>query len=263
MPQSSNLDNSLTSLGSLSAHRRDLLARLGLRTVGDLLFHFPRAYEDLSDVRTIAQLTAGPIQTVQGEVVEIGSRDLNNGGFVVSVVISDDGQRGLEGLWFNQAGAARRFHYGQRVSFSGKPRWYRDHWQMNTPRVQVLDEEPGPDVSVVPIYPLTEDLRLEHLRPLVAKALDSHAADVSDVLPESLQQKHRWPGVVQALRDVHNPATLESARHAGRRFIYEEFLILQLALALRRRELRDRQRARACRSTGPSIPTSAGSFPLT
>jgi ATP-dependent DNA helicase RecG len=243
MPQPGSLEKSLTSLANLSSRRRELLARLGLRTVGDLLFHFPRAYEDLTDVRPIVKLTAGTIQTVQGEVVEIDSRELTNGGFVVSVVISDDGQRGLEGVWFNQGGAAKRFRYGQRVSFSGKPRWYRDHWQMNTPRVQYLDEGPTDESSIVPIYPLTEDLRLEHLRPLVAQALDRHSAEVIDILPESLKQKHRWPAVGQALREVHQPATLESANHACGRFIYEEFLILQLALALRRREVRDRQRA--------------------
>ncbi len=243
MPQPMSLEQNLTSLARLTPQRRELLARLGLHTVGDLLFHFPRTYEDLTDVRTIATLTAGTIQTVKGEVVEITSRDLPNGGFVVSVEISDDGQGGMEAVWFNQAGAARRFRFGQWVSFSGKPRWYRDHWQMNAPRVQLLDEEPPPDSSVVPIYPLTEDLRLEHLRPLLAAALDHCSSEVIDILPESLKQKHRWPSVAQALRDVHQPKTLESARHGCRRFIYEEFLVLQLALALRRREVRDRQRA--------------------
>jgi len=234
---------SLETLPGVSAARVDLLARLGLRTIGDLFFHLPRAYEDLNDVRPIVSLSAGSIQTVQGEVVEIDGRSLSDGRTVVSVVLSDDGKNCLEAVWFNQSFAAKRFRYGQRLSFSGKPKWYRDHWQMSSPRVQILDgggvEQPG----VVPVYPLTEDLRLEHLRPIVSRAIDLHAANVADVLPVALRHKHDWPTFEQALRDIHFPPSLTAATRGRRRFVYEEFLILQLALALRRREVRDEGRA--------------------
>src|SRR6266851_4923674 len=139
---------SLDTLPGVSPSRLELLERLGLRTVGDLLFHFPRSYEDLTDVRSIATLVAGKIQTVRGEVVEIEGRSLNDGRRVVSVVISDDGTNCLEGVWFNQPNAARRFRFGQWLSFGAKPKWFRDHWQMTNPRVQILDgdeqeTEPG------------------------------------------------------------------------------------------------------------------------
>jgi ATP-dependent DNA helicase RecG len=251
MPSANPLATPLQELPGVSAARLDQLTRLGLRTVGDLLFHFPRAYEDLTDLRPIRSLTADVPQTVQGEVVEIDSRSLSGGGFVVSVVLSDGGPHCLEGVWFNQAYAARRFRYGQHVSFSGKPKWYRDHWQMSNPRVQLLDaaDDAADTPGVLPVYPLTEDLRLEHLRPLIARALDRFAGGVADVLPAELKRKHGWPDAVQALRQVHFPPSMEDAQKARRRFIYEEFLILQLALALRRREVRDQRRA-------PVLPTT-------
>ncbi len=240
----------LRLLPGVSDHRVELLGRLGIQTIGDLLFHFPRVYEDLTDRRGIADLTAGTIQTVEGEIVEIDSRELTKGGFVVSVVLSDGGPACLEGVWFNQAGAARRFRYGLRVAFSGRPRWFRDHWQMNTPRVQVLDgQDHGMRPSVIPVYPLTEELRPEALRPLIGKALDRFAGAIPDVLPEALRRQHDWPPVAEALRTVHFPDSLKTALHCRRRFVYEEFLILQLALALRRREVRDRRRA-------PVLPTT-------
>jgi ATP-dependent DNA helicase RecG len=238
------LGQGLETLPGATPTRRELLGRLGLRTVGDLLFHFPRAYEDLRDVRPIAAVTAGTPQTVQGEVIEMDTRYLNDGGFVVSVVLCDDGAHVLEGVWFNQAYVTRRFRYGQRLSFSGKPKWYRDHWQMSSPRVQVLDgtaEATAP--GVVPVYPLTEDLRPDQLRPLIGRALDLHAAAVPELLPEEIRRRRGWPPAHQALREVHFPPGLDEAHRARRRFIYEEFLLLQLALALRRREVRDGQRA--------------------
>ena len=244
MSDSNPLRTPLADLPGVSPARLELLERLGLRTVGDLLCHFPRSYEDLNDVRAIAALSADSIQTVQGEVVEIDGRSLSDGRTVVSVVLSDDGKNCLEGVWFNQAFAARRFRYGQCLSFSGKPKWYRDHWQMSSPRVQILDgsnanNRPG----IVPVYPLTEDLRPDQLRPLIARAIELHAGRVPDVLPDVLRKKHNWPVFAQALRDIHSPSSVEAATRGRRRFVYEEFLILQLALALRRREVRDEGRA--------------------
>jgi ATP-dependent DNA helicase RecG len=231
-------------LPSVTPARRDLLARLGLLTVGDLLMHLPRSYEDLTDVRGIRSLTTGKTQTVRGEVVEIEGRRLDDGRAVVSVVLSDDGKNVLEGIWFNQAGAARRFRFGQRLAFSGKPRRYRGHWQMNNPRVQFLDgQEQSEQPQIIPIYPMTEDLRPETLRSLIGKAIDKYAMQLLDILPPELRTKRGWPSLAQAMRDVHFPPSLSAARKARGRFVYEEFLILQLALALRRRELRDRQRA--------------------
>ena len=240
----------LQTLPGAAPSRLELLARLGLYTVGDLLFHFPRSYEDLTDLRPISALAADVPLTVQGEVVEMEGRNLADGRCIVSVVISDDGVHCLEGVWFNQAYAARRFRFGQRLSFSGKPKWRRDHWQMSSPRVQVLDggaEATTP--GVVPVYPLTDGLHSEQLRPLIGKALDLYASRVIENLPESLRGLHDWPGVAAALRTVHFPPSAAEAAQARRRFIYEEFLLLQLALASRRREVRDRGRA-------PILPTT-------
>ncbi len=255
----------LETLPGISVPRLELLKRLGLSTVGDLLFHFPRAYEDLTDVRSIAALSAGSIQTVQGEVIEIEGRSLSDGRTVVSVVLSDDGKNCLEGVWFNQPYAAKRFRYGQQLSFSGKPKWYRDHWQMSNPRVQILDGNSAPRLGVAPIYPLTEDLRPEHLRSLLRKLLDRYAAHVTDVLPVALRRKHDWPTCDQALRDIHFPPTLAAAARGRRRFVYEEFLILQVALALRRREMREEGRAPILTTT-PAIDARIRRlfpFPLT
>ena len=253
-----DLQQELDTLPGVSPARRELLGRLGLRTVGDLLFHFPRAYEDLTDVRRIAELTAGELQTVQGEVVEIEGRELLKGGCVVSVVLCDDGRHCLEGIWFNQPHAASRFRQGQRLAFSGRPKWFRDfrhnreHWQMTSPRVQPLDGPVSPDASggIVPVYPLTADLRADQLRPVIRRALDRHTGRLAEVLPEALRVQHGFPEASKALHDIHFPVSLADAQNARRRFVYEELLVLQLALALRRRELRDRERA-------PVLPVNA------
>jgi ATP-dependent DNA helicase RecG len=255
VPPENPLTVPLERLPEITPARLDLLARLEIRTVGELLFHLPRAYEDLNDVRPISGISAGGTQTVQGEVVEILGDSLADGRCVVRVVLSDDGKSVVEGVWFNQPHAARRFRYGQRVAFSGKPKWYRDHWQLSNPRVQILETrgQPGatvaPSGGIVPVYPLTEDLHLEQLHPLIRKALERYESRLVDILPPVLRGERDLPPLAQALRDVHFPSSLEAAQRGRRRFIYEEFLVLQVALALRRREVRDQRRA-------PPLPSS-------
>lgn len=244
------LEDPLDTLPGLSPARYDLIAKLGIGTIADLLAHFPRDYQDLSDRRRIANLEANVLQTVEGEVVEIEQRSLGDGRAVVSIVINDGGEASLEGVWFNQAGVARRYRYGQRVAFSGKPKWYKDHWQMPNPRVRELGgESSGDSANVVPVYPLAGDLRPEQLRPVIRRALDLCAKLMPEPLPEVLRDLHGWPEASKALWDIHFPANVAAANVARRRFIYEELLVLQLALGLRRREVRDRQRA-------PKLPTT-------
>jgi ATP-dependent DNA helicase RecG len=242
-PPDDPLATDLGTLPGATPTRLELLGRLGLQSVGDLLLHFPRSYEDLTDLRPIAALAADALQTAQGEVVEIEGRNLASGRCLVSVVLCDDGVHCLEGVWFNQPYAAGGFRFGQRLSFSGKPKWRGGHWQMSHPRVQALDGGGAATPGVVPVYPLTDGLRPEHLRPLIRKALSLFAGRVVENLPESLRGLHDWPVVADALRAVHFPPSVKEAVRGRRRFIYEEFLLLQLALASRRREIRDRGRA--------------------
>jgi ATP-dependent DNA helicase RecG len=244
----STLEQDVQYLKGVGPAKADLLAKLDVRTVGDLIFHFPRSYDDLTNVKPMDQIEAGVLQTVQGEVVEIEGTELADGRRVVNVVISDPKGKCVAGVWFNTLLIVGKLKYGQQVAFSGKPKWYRDHWTMNHPRFQVLDEAEA-KLEVVPVYPLTEGLRPESLREAIRSALAKGAEQVVETLPEPARVKHNYPPVEQALWHVHFPEVVAQGVHAKRRFIYEEFLILQIALAVRRRSVRDRQQA-------PKLPTT-------
>lgn len=224
--------------------RAELLAKLNIATIGDLIFHFPRSYDDLTDVRGFSELTSGDLQTVAGEVVEVGGKELADGRKVLSVVIADPQGKIVEGTWFNQLGVLRQIRYGLHVAFSGKPKWFRDHWQMNHPRVQVLEGAAAtPAQKVIPVYPLTEGLYPEKLRDLIREALELGADQVPDCVPDGLRHRHRYSPTPRALHEVHFPQRLAEALRAKQRFTYEEFLILQIALAARRRDSRDLRQA--------------------
>jgi ATP-dependent DNA helicase RecG len=238
----SNLDQSVQFLKGVGPARAELLGKLGIRTVSDLLFHFPRSYDDLTNVKPMENIEAGVLQTVQGEVVEIEGKELPDGRRITQVVISDPRGKCVAGIWFNSLMIVGKVRYGQQVAFSGKPKWYRDHWTMNHPRVQVLNESEA-KLEVVPVYPLTEGLRPEHLREAIRLALAQAGGDVTENLPNPVRIKREYPPVAEALHNVHFPEVVPQGVLGRQRFIYEEFLVLQVALAVRRRSVRDRLQA--------------------
>ena len=246
----SNIEQGVQFLKGVGPARAELLAKLGIRTVSDLLFHFPRSYDDLTNVKPMDSIEAGVLQTVQGEVVEIEGKELPDGRRITQVVLSDPKGKCVAGIWFNSLMIVGKVHYGQQVAFSGKPKWYRDHWTMNHPRVQALNDAEA-KLEVVPVYPLTEGLRPEHLREAIRLALAKAGQDVVEHLPTPVRLKREYPPVAEALYQVHFPDVVPQGVQARRRFIYEEFLILQVALGVRRRSVRDRLQA-------PKLVTTPG-----
>src|SRR5439155_21398545 len=97
----STLEQSVQFLKGVGPSRAELLAKLNIHTVADLLFHFPRSYDDLTNVRSMDDIQAGILQTVQGEVVEIDGKELADGRRVTQVVIADPKGKCVPGAWFN------------------------------------------------------------------------------------------------------------------------------------------------------------------
>jgi ATP-dependent DNA helicase RecG len=236
-------------LRGVGPQRAELLERLGLRTARDVLFNFPRDYQDLTDLRPISQLEDGALVSVVGTVTELDQRNTSNGGAMLGVLIQQDG-RGLRGLWFNQPYMRDKFTVGRRVLFSGKVRLRGLMWEMSHPRVETLaDDEDPPAGRLLPVYPLCEGLSQGQMRRIAQFALETCADLLEEVFPDAYLAAHDlWP-LRQALPQIHFPDHAAALAQARRRFIYQELFVMQLALAARRR----RQLAGAA---APSLPAS-------
>ncbi len=229
--------------------RAELLERLGLHAVRDVLFFFPRGYQDFSDERDVEQLEEGKLQSVRGVVEDIDLRSTSSGGCVLGVSLRcRTGQ--LRAIWFNQPSMRDRFQFGQRVMFSGKPKHEGLVWQMTHPKVETLDaEEEDPATRILPVYPLTEGLLQWQMRKIVRGTLDTYVEVLDEVFPEEYLQAHDlWP-LSRALPQVHFPDDQESLDRARRRLVYQELFILQLALAVKRRQQHDQRKAPALEVT--------------
>ena len=223
-------------LKGVGPRRAELLVRLGLHVASDILFFFPRDYEDLTDRRKIPDLEEGVLQTVDGVVEDVDLRNTGPGRCVLGVLIRSGGDY-LRAVWFNQPFMADKLSHGTRVMLSGKPKRDGLVWAMNHPRVVPLgDDETEPTGEILPIYPLTEGLQQWEIRAIVRGVLDTHTELLDETFaPDYLQAHNLWP-IHRALPEIHFPSEPDNLPHARRRFVYQELLILQLALAVKRHQ---------------------------
>jgi ATP-dependent DNA helicase RecG len=205
---------------------------LGLFTVGDLLGHLPR---DRREARTVAELTQGESATVVVEVRSIASRPVRRRGVrpLVEATVGDESGV-MKATFFNQPWLVKRYPPGTRLALHGKYQ-ARNRFavQAHAPTGQALA-----GAEVVAHYPATEGLSSTQILALVKE----HAAalgDVFDALPVAVRVDERLPDRAAALRAAHFPAGDEDLEGAHRRLAFDELLLAQMTLRLRRRALED------------------------
>ncbi|MBW8884846.1 MAG: ATP-dependent DNA helicase RecG, partial [Planctomycetia bacterium] len=237
-------------LKGVGPQRAELLAKLDLHYAADLLFFFPRAYQDMSELRDIDQLEEKRLSSVVGVIEEVDLRNIGPGKSMLGMLLKQ-GTRYLRCVWFNQPWMRDKLAIDRRVLVSGEPKLEGLRWEMVHPRVELLaDDEDAPAGRILPVYSLTEGINQSQMRRIVSGVVESHAGLVDDVFPDEFLDAHQlWP-IRAALPQIHAPNDEASLQQAQRRFIYQELLVLQLALAIRKWRLSHQRQA-------PPLPTSS------
>ncbi len=222
--------------------RAGKLAKLGLRTCGDLLRHLPHRYADLSRTVPLGEVRPGETVTVRGRVLAAG----RGPGRIAFEAVLGDGTGSLRAVWFGARLRAPRVCVpGRTVVCAGPVKAFRGEPQLVHPTVETPEEaeaEAAETGRVLPVYPGTEGLPPQLLRRLARAALGAAPA-LADPLPEDLRRRRRLAPLAEALRSVHAPADLEEPRAGRERLAYEELLLMQVVLALRRRAARAERKA--------------------
>ena len=221
--------------------RAPLLEKLGLRTAADVLFCFPRRYDDFTQQTTISDLQVDQLASVIGTVTDVDQQLKKDGNRHILYVLIQQGNDYLRGIWFNQEYMLPKFQIGQTVQFRGKVALRGMRYQMTHPQVIWIDqtaESPGP--QLVPVYPLTEGINQSQMRRIVAGVVEEFAPIVEESFPEELQGDVDVCGIRQAIEQIHAPQNQQQLEQARRRLVYQELLVLQLALAIRRHRVKSR-----------------------
>jgi ATP-dependent DNA helicase RecG len=222
-PRPEELNRSLDTLPGVGPSQRGKLAKLGLRTVRDLLEHRPRDYQQAVGETPISNLFGEEEAVIAGEVRRISIRPTRRRLTVLKAAVRDESGE-ISAVWFNQPWLADKLQPGTRLRLRGQLRRNEFH-------VRSYDlDGAAATADFAPVYPASEEVTSLRLRTLVESALP-HATDFGDSLPASLRARERLPLRFDALVALHRPRDGGEAERARRRLALDELLLLQVGLA--------------------------------
>ncbi len=222
--------STLRGVGTAQARR---LGRLGVRTVEDLLYLFPRRYDDFSQLKTINQLRYGEEVTIIGVVREARNQQTRRGIQLTRAVVSD-GTGTIEAVWFNQPYLLRQLQSGRRIVLSGQVEQYLGRLTFQSPQWEPWKGKFLHTGRLVPVYPLTEGLSARRVRRLVKAVVDDLAAHMPDPLPAGVLQSYQLMDLAEGLRQIHFPDDEESLARARYRLSFGELLLIQVGVLKQR-----------------------------
>ncbi|MFT7839987.1 helicase-related protein [Saccharothrix sp. BKS2] len=214
---------------------------LGLRTVGDLLRHYPRRYDERGKLTEIKGLELGEHVTVQARVKSARQRRMKSrSGELLEAVITD-GSSDLHLVFFGRGSrkVERELLPGREAMFAGKVGMFNGKLQLAHPDYQVLDGFEGDAArfagAFIPVYPAAQGIQSWHVSNCVEQVLALWDGVAEDPLPAALRQERGLVPLEKALRDVHRPDGWAAIAVAQERLKWDEAMAVQLALAQRRR----------------------------
>jgi ATP-dependent DNA helicase RecG len=226
----------LQFLKGVGPQRAALLAKKGLESVADALFFVPLRHEDRTRLTPFRSLVPGQAATCSGVIVGVSPPPPGRSRVPFSVMLRDDTGHATAS-WFGGGYLSRVFKRGQRLVLHGKVTRFRGATTLQQPDYEIV--ESGEDDRLhtgrlVPVYSTTEGLPQRTLRRLMWTIVEQFADAVPETLPDAVRARRRLPPLAGALRDAHFPQTEDARASALRRLAFDDFLLLQLGLAILR-----------------------------
>lgn len=218
------------------------LEKLKIKTVRDLLYHFPSRYDDFSNFTPISEIRPNSQVSARGTILNSKNTRIFRRHMVLTEIIMEDDTGAVKSVWFNQPYLLNQFKPGRLINLSGKVVTAKGRLCFSNPAYEIVGygktrrTESLHTGRLVPVYPETSGLTSRWLRFAIMPIL-KFADQLSDVLPDEVRKMYRLPNLNFALEQIHFPKTLESAEMARKRFAFEELFILQLFMGRERLKL--------------------------
>lgn len=227
------------SISGIGKFYQKKLEKLGVKTIGDLLYHFPNRYEDFSNFKNIEDLEVGEVATINGQISDIETRKTWRRKLFITEAIIEDGGESIRAIWFNQPFLSQNLRIGDWVSLAGKVADNEQGVYLSAPAYEKIfpDADRRETGGLIPIYPETQGLTSRALRFFIKKIL-TQIRFPADPLPSELRNKLNLPDLKLAINQIHFPNAPEDAERAQKRFSFEELLLLELAVFKQRRQLK-------------------------
>lgn len=229
---------SIQYLKGIGPKRAKSFTARGVNTIEELLYYFPRRYEDRTNFANISELKESQIYTIKVQVLAGGQRNFwRRRAFSITEAAVGDSTGKLSCIWFNQPYLKEYLKVGASLILYGKVERYKEKLQITNPEYEFLDSQDDDSLNVgriVPVYTLPAGFSQRSLRQLIRNALDEFLPKINDPLPFDLRQRHNLLNLAQSLLNIHFPQDLALQKQAHTRLSFEEFLFFQLPLVLRK-----------------------------
>ncbi|MFA6321154.1 MAG: ATP-dependent DNA helicase RecG [Candidatus Omnitrophota bacterium] len=241
----------------------ELLLKLGVETAVDMLYYLPLRYEDRSNLTSIKDLKLGEFYTIEGEIVACNSRIARSGLRFFQATVTDS-TGFIHATWFNQPYLKDYFIKGQRVILYGKVELH-DKLQILQPEYEILEGEDTDSIHIgriVPIYSIVSGLTQKYIRALADAAVLKYCRFLSDKLPTYILAREKLVDIKFAMHNIHFPSTFENLEKAYRRIVFEEFFMLQLALALKKKRFCESEKGLGHKLSGELVDSFRKNLPF-
>lgn len=214
--------------------------RIGVERIRDLIFLLPRRYLDRKNLKPIRELKVGEEGTIIGKVLAAGVEKTLKKGKVVRIVVGD--QTGVIYVtWFNRPDLKNTFRINQEIILSGPVSYFKGKSMVN-PYYEIMEEgkeEYNYCGTIIPIYPLTENLSLWDIRRTMRQALQITQPLLKETLPKKILENYSFPSLSATLNSLHFPETMAETIKARERLVYEEFFYFECLLALNKNKKKE------------------------
>lgn len=234
-PDPQALEKPVTAIKGVGQKIAEKLNKLGAETLLDLLYLFPRRYDDYTLLKPINKLQYGEQVTVIGTIWQTKVRRSRTNQPITESIVND-GTGSIQATWFNQPWLADQLPAGMQIVLSGKVEMFLGRLVFNSPEWEPLELEPLRTRRIVPVYPLTDGLAAAKMRELMQRVVKEWSARVPDPLPVEIRKRRRLYSLPRAIQQMHFPDSHDSMRRARQRLAYDELFQLQLGVQRQRRD---------------------------
>lgn len=224
-----DLNKEIQFVKGIGPKRAEKLHKLNIFTLKDLIYYFPRQYEDRSKVKKINQLENEEKVTIKGVITRMESYSPKKGMNIIRMDMRDDTGY-IKLSFFNQEYIKRAFKSGDSIVVFGKVKIENNFKEFVPIEIEHYSSKPQSNCKIEPIYPLTYGLSNKELQGIIRSVLTKEEFKVKEYLPTYILEKYKLCGIDFAVRNIHSPSNKEALKIALYRLVFEEFLILQLGL---------------------------------
>ncbi len=237
-------DTPIRYLKGIGPKREKSFRKLAINSVEDLLYYFPRRYEDRTKFTPIAKLNEGQVQTIKAEILKkVERRSFRRRRSIIEAVVGDASGK-LFCVWFNQPYLKEYLKIGSSAILYGKIERYGSRLQMNSGEFEIISDAEDSSLNmarIVPVYTLPEGFTQRNLRKIIYHTLNEYLPQIKDSLAYDIRSRNNLLNLAKSLSNIHFPQDAEVQKQAYERLSFEEFFLFQLPLALRKLRKREKK----------------------